>query len=390
MHLEVIQKAIPTKEEEKEVLKQAKAMIKHLETALPQTKVSLGGSVAKGTWLREGIDVDIFVAFPLSLRGENISDVLAKHVDMERVHGSRDYFRKEGKITFEVIPILAIKKAEQAENITDVSPLHSKWVKANSTQEVRDEIRFAKLFFQANKLYGAESYIQGFSGYVIEVLTIHYGSFQKLIKAMSKWEKPVIDHAKHHKDVFFEVNDSKLVSPIIVIDPVQPGRNASAAVGEEKFRKAIEVAKKYLKSPSPEFFVKKPLSVKIGILIHASPLDDKIDVAGCKLLKVFNFIARELTRAGFKIKQKEWDLDGKAVLAFELDSLTLLPETVITGPPIDMKEHVLAFKKKYKSTKVVDGKITAKIKRKYVDATKLVSDLIKSPYVQEKVARISL
>ncbi len=46
------------------------------------------------------------------------------------MHGSRDYFQiKEKGFTFEVVPILKIKDAKEAMNITDVSPLHAAWVK---------------------------------------------------------------------------------------------------------------------------------------------------------------------------------------------------------------------------------------------------------------------
>ena len=45
-------------------------------------------------------------------------------------------------------------------------------------------IRIAKAFCHANNSYGAESYINGFSGYALELLVYYYGSFLKFIKGI--------------------------------------------------------------------------------------------------------------------------------------------------------------------------------------------------------------
>ena len=58
--------------------------------------------------------------------------------------------------------------------------------------KILDEIRLAKAFCHANGCYGAESYIKGFSGYALELLVYHYGSFQKFVKAITKLIKTKI------------------------------------------------------------------------------------------------------------------------------------------------------------------------------------------------------
>jgi len=224
--LEVIKNIRPHEDYEKEILDKANDIIKKINSSLKHTKTILGGSGAKGTWL-ETFDADIFVKFNYSKfkdKSSELSDILEKflkrHFKITKLHGSRDYFQiKEGKFTFEIIPILDIKRAEQAKNITDVSPLHSKFVLKH--KKLIDEIRLTKQFFKAAKIYGAESYIRGFSGYVCEILTIYYGSFLKLLRAASKWkENTVIDIKSYYrgKNIFTELNKSKLISPIIVID----------------------------------------------------------------------------------------------------------------------------------------------------------------------------
>ena len=83
------------------------------------------------------------------------------------------------------------------------------------------------------------------------------------MKSMPKLkEKTVIDVKNYYKgkNVFAEINRSKLVSPLIVIDPVQKDRNAAAALDHEKFEIAKHRAKEFLKKPSKEFFEMKTLA----------------------------------------------------------------------------------------------------------------------------------
>jgi len=79
-------------------------------------------------------------------------------------------------ILFEFIPVVTIHKASDAQNITDISPLHVAWVNKH-IGKLRNDIRLAKLFCKAQGLYGAESHIRGFSGYLLELLVIAYGGF---------------------------------------------------------------------------------------------------------------------------------------------------------------------------------------------------------------------
>ncbi len=211
---------------------------------IKNAKIEVGGSIAKDTWLKGEHDIDIYIKFNKKLyEKKDISAItqkaLEKHHETERVHGSRDYYRiYESEYIIEVIPILDISKASQAKNITDISPFHVKYIKKH--KKLVDEIRLAKAFCKANNLYGAESYIKGFSGYVLEILTSHYGSFNKLMKAAAKWDsRTVLDPAQHYKykNVLFTMNRSKLTSPLTLVDPVQAERNAAAGLGEKKYLK---------------------------------------------------------------------------------------------------------------------------------------------------------
>jgi len=63
--------------------------------------------------------------------------------------GSRDYIQTniEG-YSIELIPILNIKEVSEAENITDISPFHKRWVK--QFPKYSNDIRLAKAFAQVD------------------------------------------------------------------------------------------------------------------------------------------------------------------------------------------------------------------------------------------------
>ena len=244
--------------------------LRKLNSSLKEGKAILGGSGAKGTWLSGNHDMDIFVLYGYSKfrdKSPGLSNLLEtvlkkafSGTKISRVHGSRDYFKLsfEG-FNFEVVPILKISRAEQAINITDISPLHSRWVNKHAAKS-KDDIRLLKRFCKAQNLYGAESYIGGFSGYVLEILIAHYGSFEKVLKASLKWkEKDIIDPSRFYKgrEALFHINSSKLQSPLIVVDPVDKSRNAYAALSEDKFLRFKDTAKKYLHKPGEEFLKKR-------------------------------------------------------------------------------------------------------------------------------------
>ena len=253
MDLQAIRKRLtPSTEEMKAVAQATKDIISGL--AGEGREVVAGGSTSKGTNLAGNFDVDIFVRFKEDGQLDDMLEALVKelNVDYERIHGSRDYFTFTYKgFFFEIVPVKYVTRAEDAENVTDMSPLHVFWAKEKLNENLRSDIRLAKQFCKASGTYGAESYINGISGHVLDILIIHYNGFENLLKAASTWEgKTIIDPEHKHDDALAALNEAKTHSPLIVIDPVDPSRNAAAALGEEKYDTFIDVAKHYLAAPS--------------------------------------------------------------------------------------------------------------------------------------------
>ena len=406
---EVLKEIQPDKVYEKEIFSKLDGIIKKINKSQKNIKAILGGSGAKGTWLKT-FDADIFALFDYKKfreKSDKLSDVLEKVLkkkfkNVARLHGSRDYFQlRQGNFTFEIVPILKIQKAEQAKNITDVSPLHSKWVLRH--KKLINEMKLTKQFCQAQNVYGAESYIRGFSGYICEILTVYYGSFLNLIKNAAKWQdKVVVDVEKYYKgkDVFKLVNTSKLVSPLIVIDPVQRDRNAAAALSIEKFEAFKKASKEFLKNPSKHFFAKKdlmPIFLKEEkgnrlIIAKSKPLIGKADVIGSKLLKVYEFFKEELQKHNFKILKTDWEWDKKndAIFYFLFDKKPLSNTVLIEGPPIKIKQHVENFKKTHKKTLIKNNKIYAFEQRKFSTPENLLKNIIKNQFVKERSKSIKI
>lgn len=396
----------PAATEEKKLKLVTAGVLKKLARALPNSKAIVGGSVAKGTWLKGTKEVDIFVAFDYKKYAAD-SERLSDHLDAglkkmypprKRLHGSRDYFQVllQGYI-FEIIPILQINKPEQARNITDMSLLHAEWVK-KLPQKVKDDIRLAKMFAKANGCYGAESYIGGFSGYVLEILVAYYHSFEALLKQAVAWEsKTVIDLKKHYpkKDVFRELNLSKLQSPVIVIDPVDKNRNAAAALSLEKFLLFKKKAKEFLAGPDDHYFRIVPLTLgelrsrtkKNIIYLEILPLPGKMDVVGTKLLKCFEYLKEQLQP--FTVKEAQWQWEGKeAVMYFFIERRQLEPFSIRVGPPLTMPEQVKSFKMVHKQTYEEYGRVYARVPYQYPLVTVYINHVLKQQFIKERIQKI--
>lgn len=408
-------KEITVSEEEKKTIN--KTILEFEERLKPflkryQAKIFVGGSLAKQTLIKyksnERYDIDIFILFPYKFKEKSskLSEFLEQSLKKAKlkyivVKGSRNYFQiKLKNLTLEIIPILAIKRASEAINITDISPLHVSYIleKIKKNKKIVNEIKLAKAFCYANDCYGAESYIRGFSGYALEVLVSYYGSFLKFLKNAAKWKIPtsfetriIIDPKRYYKNksqLLQEMNEAKLHSPIVLIDPVQKERNVCAALSFETFARFIKACKKFLLNPNENFFSKERINVnklkteatKLKaklVVIRAVSTKHKIDVAGAKLKKFYEFIYFLMKKNGFKVLKCEFDFNEKN---FEAKFYLILKEPlkyyIVPGPPLNVQEkYIIAFKKKWPKVFVKNKKLYAKAKRKFSNVKELLKSI---------------
>lgn len=402
---EVLAEITPDKEERKSTLKIVKNFLKNLNSSLKKNrfaaKAILGGSYAKDTWLKGDYDVDVFVRFSLKYKGKDLSKMLEKALtpwNAERVHGSRDYFWVHKKqFKFEIIPVLEIKKANDAENVTDFSPLHVKWVNKNG-KKYKGDIRLFKKFCKAQGVYGAESYIRGFSGHVADILVIYYKGFLPLLKAVTRWKpKTIIDYYhKYDKKALFVLNKSKIQGPLIIIDPVQPERNAAAALCQEKYNGLVKAAQMFLKKPSKEMFVETEVDLgklaRIGHLIHvrAKVPKGKEDIIGTRILHVFEYLKRYIEDFGIKASGWRWNKGTEAEFWYVVKEKELPATMTRAGPPLELKKAAEAFKKRHKKTFVSNHRLMAEVRRKHRTPEDAIRTASSDTYIKHRQIRLTI
>jgi len=356
---------------------------KEIKESKINAEIFIGGSFAKNTLIKKNIyDVDVFLRFDKKYKTEDISNLtekllkkINKNTDILRVHGSRDYFRVNINpfFYFELIPVIKVKSSEDYENITDLSYSHVKYIKQKiKSEKLLGGVRLAKSFCYANNCYGAESYIRGFSGYSLELLIYHYGTFLKFISEMIKIkDKKVIDIEKHHKNkqsVLMDLNSSKLGSPIVLIDPTYKQRNTLAALSQETFNEFKKQAKKFLQNPSKKAFEKKEINLEniknnAGkkhhefILLKAETDKQEGDIAGSKLLKFYHTLNSEIQRY-FEVKNKGfiYEREKTANYFFVVKKKNKI---ILQGPNKNDKDNVAKFRTRHKNVFIKKDKFYA-------------------------------
>ena len=381
----------PSKEELKILKRDVDGIVSLLELEIKKQGVNadvfIGGSFAKGTLLkREDYDIDIFIRFDWRLKDitlylEKIVNGVAEKIKKgaEKLHGSRDYFRiYNGKVMIEIIPVYKVKKPKEARNVTDFSYFHVNYVKKKIKKaQIADDILLAKSFCKAQGVYGAESYINGFSGYGLECLIINYSSFLKMLKALVKIKiggRIILDPEKYYKnknDVLFSLNEARIQSPIVLVDPTWKERNVLAALNKESFSRFQQKAKEFLRRPSEKFFetnekdlnkLKEIARKKNAEFIHIEIETDRQegDIAGTKMKKFSRFLESQLKKY-FEIFDRKFSYSNGKKANFYL-AVKHRGKILIYGPPVEMKKHAKAFKAKHKNYYEKDGKLYSEMK----------------------------
>lgn len=412
---EVLDKCNPSEKELKEIKKEVNLFCETLKKNIKKSNINaeifIGGSFAKGTVIKKDrYDVDVFVRYDKKYKNNEISKLTEKLIGgtykHSVIHGSRDYFRIDINENFfiELIPVKKVNSAKEHENITDLSYLHVKYVnKKIKDKKILDEIKIAKSFCYANKCYGAESYIHGFSGYSLELLVYYYKGFERFIQAMTKVgkDKLLIDIEKQYKnkkDILIDLNTSKLNSPVILIDPTYKQRNVLAALSKETFEKFQKSCMEFIKKPSiKNFEVKKEdiekireSSIKRGkefILIEAKTNKPEGDIAGSKLLKFFNYLGKEIG-VFFIISKKGFEYEkGEVAQCFFVAEKK--KEIIYSGPYSDDKENCKKFIEEHKIIYEKENRLYAREKvtlelKEFLEKWKIKnSKIIKEMYISD-------
>jgi len=362
----------------------------------------IGGSIGKDTFLDGDFDCDLFLRFAQSSSEEEINK-LSKRIlapfKPDILRGSREYFSfvYQG-IDYEVIPVFRISEKEKAKNSIDYSPLHVKWVTSHS--KYKNDIRLAKRFCKAQKVYGAESYRNGLSGHAVEIITIFYKGFLNLVKAVSNWsDSTVIDVENRYKGVnpALMLDEAKL-GPLVLVDPVTPHRNAAAAFSKEKYDLFITACKNFLKKPSKEMFNIEFLSPQLiksrhhkkgnitFIFKHLVSDKGSPDKIGTRMYKEYQRLLRGVKKSDFSFIGSDWDWDGGdcSWSYIQVKDETLPSEKAIEGPPSMLENHAKRFKEAHSTVFEKNGRLYAREKREFREPVEFINYFMKKVLKYQK------
>ena len=394
----------PTRSQERRIAKVAQEAKAHVDSYVALlddvVDVIFGGSFAKGTWLPDHADIDIFVKIKPSVgiekfekMGREIGSEALKRYGPKLRYSDHPYvevFVK--KVRVNVVPCYDVEQGKW-QSAADRSPFHTQYISSHFDNEKRRQARLLKKFFKSVGIYGAEISTEGFSGYVSEVLILKYSTFENVLRsAANDWqERQIISVYDYDPDSVKAFN-----SPLIIIDPVDSRRNLGAAISPESVAKFMLAARTFLEKPSVEFFQEGDKKNRYSaskqdaqlllpniLVVEFSHEKKSPDIIWGQLKRTSKAVSKQLELAHFEVLRSSCITDERssAVLAFLLESITLPRYTKRIGPEILRRKDTDSFLSNRKSKPLAvwvdkEMRIAMLIERKATDARKFVKSLL--------------
>ena len=397
---EVLKKIKPSHEESEKVKRFVQQLLIVSKTVSGLDGVIVG-SIGKFTWLAGDHDIDLFLMFDGSVPREELERLgleYGKRI-VQELGGKSSVKYAEHPYTsatirgydVDIVPCYRIKYGEKIKSAVDRSPLHLRHVLDYIKPAMIDEVRLLKQFCKGIGAYGSDAKNQGFSGYICELLVLQYGSFDAVISAAGVWKPPHIINTERHLGVpLHQFKDQ----PLVIIDPVDAGRNVAAVVNGENFMKFVTAAKNYSDRPSAGFFFprpKKPLSAlqfkslqnrgTKFIAVRFSKPDIIDDILYPQLRRTMSRLVQLLEHHEFHVLRACEFAENQPTIIIELEVWSLPSVKKMTGPPIFSEKHTEEFLAKYSkgSVYVHDNRWVAEVQRKHKTAVSLVNDFLNAP-----------
>ncbi len=320
----------------------------------PIVGFEIGGSYAKGTWLPEKADMDIFVKFNKKTSEKDFRNFGTK-IGFQSLKKFRPYTRYAEHPFVEavvdgtkvnIVPCYNVKKGEW-KSAADRSVHHTKFMSQKLSAPMKEEVRILKKFLMHIRAYGAEIAKEGFSGYTSEVLISHFGS-------------------------------------------IDSNRNLGAAISIDSLGKFVLASRSFLKKPSKKFF-NKPISKRVMknadkiIVVQFRFKNRSDDIIWGQIKRASNALKTQLELGGFTVLRNSSIKDEKenAALIFFLHAKKIENSLIRIGPEISSKAHCEKFisaNAKKSQLMWIDekGKIKSLQKRKYNDAILFLKNLLKN------------
>ncbi len=410
----VLGKVYPSEKEMEATQKQYKRISEHIEKEF-DLETHFAGSASRGTGMKGDNDLDIFVLFPESLKkkelenkGLKVGKQVFQFFDGEYEVDYAEHPYTKGTINDFEVEIVPCYKAspDNIKSSVDRTPHHSKWVEESLDKEQREDVVLLKKLLDTEGIYGSSLKVQGFSGYLCEVLIGEYGSLKELVESAVQWEeKKVIDTEEHYEELPEELEKKFSDEPFVVLDPVDEERNVASVLTEENYARFIYLCWKFRNNPGIRFFEKEEISYtefevqqevdkrKDFILIEFENPEAVEDVVYPQMRKTLGRLESELKKKQFRVFESGFHVGDKTRIFFEIDRE--LPKTEeVRGPSVFHGEnHISQFTSKYSNTYIKDTRLYAKTDREFMDAKKFLKHYLSEDleekgiphYVAEKI-----
>ncbi len=295
----------------------------------PLVRAVVAGSAARGTFLQDRLDIDLFLLFPPDLSRDRLREeglALGRDVleDPEMRYAEHPYLRgKFEGFTVDAVPGFAISDPSHPLSPVDRTPFHQEYLAARESPELVSEIRLAKQFLRSLGVYGSEARTEGLSGYLVELLVLKFGSLRGLLRAARRWRIPV-----HLAEPGAEPPRLPEDVSLVLADPVDPNRNVASALSRRNLGLLVVAAGAYLEHPGEAWFEVRPLPrltreeavAKIRVrdshvAVVALPRPELVDdTLYPQVRKAERAIAEELVRSGFELLGSASAADASTVV----------------------------------------------------------------------------
>lgn len=348
------------------------------------------GSSSRGTWLAGDRDIDVFVKLPTSLEREEFVDIgmeIARAVadrgdEWEESYAEHPYVKARfGEFDVDIVPCFDVEAPRDIRSAVDRTPFHDRYVD-DRIGELREDVLLLKQFMKGAGVYSAEARVQGFSGYLTELLVMEFGGFGGVIEAASGWRPGVsLDPEGHGTGDRFDES-------LVVVDPVDPERNVAAALSLQRFAEFVRACGDFLEEEREAFFFppeKEPLKSfrSRGTFLAAV----EISISGLvednlypQLRKTRDALTSGLEREGFRVLRSEVFPD---LVVIELFSGEVPAVEKHRGPPVWVKRHADAFVEKYEGAAHFagpwvdeEGRLAVERPRRFTDAEDALNHLV--------------
>ncbi len=369
-----------------------RALVERAEAAarsrgIPVARCLVAGSAARGTYLVDRLDIDLFLLFPpsttradLEHRGLELAAAILERPETR--YAEHPYLRGvfDG-FPVDAVPGFAVDDPTHPISAVDRTPFHQAYLESRYTPALVDQVRLAKQFLRAIGVYGSEARTAGFSGYLLELLVLRFGGLRGLLKAARAWRPPV------------RLESTPGASPtvpediaLILDDPVDPGRNVSSALSRRNLATFILAAATYLEHPGRWAFERTPRALPtlsgaielvadrgthVAVLTVPRPtvVDD---ILYPQMRKAERAVSEEAARLGFRVLGTASAAGPDRVyLLLEVEHGRLPAVRLQEGPPPGL-DRVASFLEKWSTTSapvlqgpyvLADGRLAVEARR---------------------------